>query len=127
MPPEATDPAKYGAWIRAARENAGLTIAQAAELASMSSDGLSRIERNRTSVKLSTLERLADVYGIMVGDMLPKSEVPTANRLAEPLLAALAGMPEDEISRWMNMFAQQATLARMQAERYGKQLTAQRR
>jgi transcriptional regulator with XRE-family HTH domain len=111
------DRSAYGAYIKAARGRAGLTIEEAAKRAGMTYDGLSKIERNVTSAKLSTLERLSAVYGCLIGDMLPNSGLaPEADRF-EALLAAMAGMTDDEIEAQILALSSQVRVNRMQMNR----------
>ena len=96
--------AVFGESIRAARVRAGMTLRAAAEAAELTEDGLSKIERDVNSPQLGTLSRLAAVYGVQVGDLLPHSatEGPDVEamrkecEMARPLLDALAEMGEHE-------------------------------
>ncbi len=120
--PESESPARYGAWIRAARERKGLTMEETVRRVvalggRLTSDGLSRIERNINGARLATLEMLAEVYGEEIGDLLPHTVRGAEAHLAEPLLAALAGLSEEEIEAWVNQFAQVASVQRSFLER----------
>jgi|GEM_PF-5924171 len=81
----------YGAFIRAARKRAGKTIGEAASAAGISVDGLSRVERDVNGATMNTLEKLASVYGCMVGDLLPHSGSGRSPDV-EGLLAAISGL-----------------------------------
>ena len=51
-------------YLRAARERRGLSQVNAAHLAGMSETGLAYIERFEREIRLTTLLRLLDVYGL---------------------------------------------------------------
>lgn len=56
--------------LRMLRHRAGLTLAQVSERAGITLSFLSDIERGRSLPGLDTLERIADVYGLSVGELL---------------------------------------------------------
>ena len=58
-----------GRLIREKRERCGLTIAEAAELCSLSDRGLELIELGDVNPKLSSFIRIAAVLGINLGDI----------------------------------------------------------
>ena len=123
MGPQSSDRVgkSYGPWIRAARERAAMTMDEASKRAGVTSDGLSRIERGINGAKLATLERLAEVYGVEIGDLLPHTSS-VQSEFAQPLLAALAGLDADEIGAWINQYAQMASLQRSHIERHAAKL-----
>ena len=56
--------------LRMLRTRAGFTLAQVSARAGITLSFLSDIERGRTQPSLDTLERIADVYGLTIGELL---------------------------------------------------------
>lgn len=59
-----------GKRLRALRQRAGFTLADVASRAGISVSYLSDMERERTIPALDTLEAIAEVYGLTVGEAL---------------------------------------------------------
>lgn len=88
----------FGNYFRRARERAGLTLRDAAKRIGVSEDGLGKIERNDNYASLATMVRMADVYGVKVGDLLPHSgEAVDRSELAE-LVIILDSLPAGQRS-----------------------------
>lgn len=99
----------YGPYIRAARERAKLSRADAASRVGISDDGLYKIETDKNQARLETLERMATAYGVLVGDLLPNTSTPIGNDL-EPIAAAFVGLSREEIRDLVLNLASQARL-----------------
>ncbi len=56
--------------LRSMRHGANLTLKEVADQAQITVSFLSDMERGRTLPSLDTLERIADVYGLSVGEVL---------------------------------------------------------
>jgi transcriptional regulator with XRE-family HTH domain len=54
--------------IKEIRQSQGLTLKQAAAVVGMNYANLSKIENDKRNVRMSTLERLAQGYGVTVAD-----------------------------------------------------------
>lgn len=61
--------------VRQLRHQAHLTLAQVASHAFISVSFLSDVERGRTLPALDTLERIAGVYGLSVGELLVNVQI----------------------------------------------------
>src|ERR1044072_8268725 len=61
---------RVGARLRARRPERGLTIAELAERAGLTAGFISQLERDLTSVSLSSLYRICAVLGIRAGDLI---------------------------------------------------------
>jgi transcriptional regulator with XRE-family HTH domain len=61
---------------RAAREKAGLSQAEAAELSGVHFINLSKFENDKSTPTLATLYKLAEAYGVNVCDLLPDGVKP---------------------------------------------------
>jgi transcriptional regulator with XRE-family HTH domain len=83
----------YGSYIRAARERAGLSPAQAARAVGYDSpDMIYKIEKDKANASLEMLDRLADAYGMRIGDLLPNSGGSPVEDRFQPLMAAMFGL-----------------------------------
>ena len=102
----------YGAYLRAARERAGFSVAAAASAIGVGADAIYRYERDANSPSMEALDRLAAVYGCLAGDLLPNSGGGPTGDLFEPLMAALAGLDADEMRDQVLLMASQARLYR---------------
>ncbi|MEM0967112.1 MAG: XRE family transcriptional regulator [Verrucomicrobiota bacterium] len=60
--------------IRDLRKRSGLTLNEVSENSGISAAGLSRIERNQTSLELNTLYRIARALGLSATDLLGLAE-----------------------------------------------------
>jgi transcriptional regulator with XRE-family HTH domain len=60
---------EIGARLRAARQQRGMTIAELAAAAGLTSGFLSQLERDQTSVSLSSLARICEALGITIGSL----------------------------------------------------------
>ena len=58
----------YTKRIKEIRQSHGLTLKQAASIVGMNYANLSKIEHDKCNVRMSTLERLAQGYGVTVAD-----------------------------------------------------------
>lgn len=65
--PEPGSTVEIGARLRATRKERGLTIAELAKATSLTPGFLSQLERDRTSVSLSSLARICDALGTTIG------------------------------------------------------------
>jgi transcriptional regulator with XRE-family HTH domain len=63
--------ATFGALVKAARDNAGLTQQAVAERAGLSRPQLANIETDRTDVPLKTLQRIATALDVPAKDLIP--------------------------------------------------------
>lgn len=70
-----------GAALRAAREEAGLSMRALAAAAGVSQPFLSQVERGLTSPSIATLYRLAEALGTTPADLLPSREPAAAVRV----------------------------------------------
>jgi transcriptional regulator with XRE-family HTH domain len=61
---------RVGARLRARRRERGLTIAEVAERAGLTAGFISQLERDLTSVSLSSLYRICAVLGLRVGSLI---------------------------------------------------------
>jgi transcriptional regulator with XRE-family HTH domain len=102
----------YGAYLRSARERAGLTVAAAAASIGVGADAIYRYERDANSPSMEALDRLSAAYGCLPGDLLPNSGGGPVDAIFEPLLAALAGLDPDEMRDQVLLMASQARLYR---------------
>jgi transcriptional regulator with XRE-family HTH domain len=93
----------YGRFIRDARERKGLSLRDAAAKAGITEGGLGKIERDENGVTIRTLQRLAGVYEIPIGDLLPHTEV-VANEDLNPIMRVLEGFSSLEKRIVMNSF-----------------------
>jgi transcriptional regulator with XRE-family HTH domain len=82
--------------LRLARARKGLTLRQAAEVIGVSKDTLSELERGRRHPHPSTLYKIAQGYGVSIGELLELEEPALAGK-AEAPSAGLAAQ-EDGIS-----------------------------
>jgi transcriptional regulator with XRE-family HTH domain len=103
----------YGSYIRAARERAGLSVADAAKAIKKGADLIYRIERDAADASMDTLDKLAEAYGCLAGDLLPNSGAGGLSDEFEPLLAALRGLSEEETRDQINLLATQARAYRI--------------
>lgn len=104
----------YGSWIRAARERTGKTLKDAATESGLSVDGLSKIERNINGASMATLEKLANTYHCVIGDLLPNSVSNREVTELEPLVtAALALRPESRMEMVAALLPQIRLMARL--------------
>jgi transcriptional regulator with XRE-family HTH domain len=87
----------YGSYIRAARERAGLSPAEAARRVGYDSpDMIYKIEKDKANASLEMLDRMADAYNVRIGDLLPNSGGSLVEDQFQPLMAAMFGLsPED--------------------------------
>ena len=69
-----------GIRIRSLRKSRGLSLRELADRCGLSFNGISRIERGENSPTVTTLHRLAQAFGIAVGDFFP-SETPQTSVL----------------------------------------------
>src|SRR5215475_11724266 len=76
-PDLATDGARIGAQLKAARLAARMTMAEVAEQAGLTKGFVSKLERDLANVSVASLIRLCDALGISVGSLFqaPKGEV----------------------------------------------------
>jgi transcriptional regulator with XRE-family HTH domain len=93
----------YGRFIRDARERKGLSLRDAAAKAGITEGGLGKIERDENGVTIRTLQRLAEVYGVPVGDLLPHTEAVPHEDL-NPIVRVLEGFSSLEKRIVMNAF-----------------------
>jgi transcriptional regulator with XRE-family HTH domain len=61
--------ARVGAGVRRLRESRGLTQAQLAEAAGMSTEEVSRLERGRREPRIGTLQRLAEAMSADIAEL----------------------------------------------------------
>jgi len=103
----------YGAYIKGARERAGLSVAQAAAAIHKGQDLIYRIERDAADPSMDTLERLATAYNCLPGDLLPNSGGDAAlAEILQPLVASLAGLDQEEMREQILILASQARMNR---------------
>jgi transcriptional regulator with XRE-family HTH domain len=93
--PQVTEPAQFGATIRAARTNAGLTLEDAALLAGVSKQTLSDLENARASVGLTIALKIANQFGIGLFAVAPgqADALRHAIKLSRAALPANNAMP----------------------------------
>ena len=75
MTTDLTSATRIGGRLRALRRDRGLTMAELAKATGLTSGFLSQLERDLTSVSLSSLARICAVLGVRFGDVL--DEAPT--------------------------------------------------
>lgn len=63
-----------GSFLRTARQDAGLSLAGAARELDLSIDTLRRYERGLTEPTFATVVRIAERYGVTVGDVIKGTE-----------------------------------------------------
>lgn len=81
MKPAAPEPGQgLGPRLRAARGARGLTIAQLAAATGLTSGFISQLERDLTSVSLSSLARICAALGLRFGDLLDEPTGPVIRR-----------------------------------------------
>jgi len=68
-----TDTARIGAKIRAYREKKKVTLVELSKLTGIAASNLSSIELDKTSPTLSTLMKIASVFGVKVGAFLDEA------------------------------------------------------
>ena len=66
--------------FRALRQREGLTIGEVSQRSGISAAVISKLERNQTAAELTTLFRLARVFGVRAADLLALAESRTAQR-----------------------------------------------
>ncbi len=70
---------KHGAFVRARRKASGLTQRELAELAGVGTRFISELERDKTTVRVSEVNRVLSVFGKTLGIVdAPKSGAETA-------------------------------------------------
>ena len=69
-PTRTSDKISMGPRLRKLRQDAGMTLGQAAEQADLSPSFLSALERDQTGVSAQSLHRLAHVYGTTVSSLM---------------------------------------------------------
>ncbi len=62
--------------LRALRASRGWTVEQAAEKIGLTQDNLSRIERGLRHPRATTLQRIADGYGVRVEELMALEDTP---------------------------------------------------
>ena len=84
--------------LKEARKAKGLTQAEVSEYIGVTQGGLSNWETGRNRVDLTTLHRLADLYGVTTDYLLGKDDQPNATVLRIPVFRAIpAGIPLEAI------------------------------
>ena len=81
--PEASNGMFDFAILRELRKRDALTIADVSERSGISAAVISRLERNQSTAELTTLYRLARVFGLSATDLLQLVESRTAHRTEE--------------------------------------------
>jgi transcriptional regulator with XRE-family HTH domain len=79
--------AEVGRRLRDVRTARGLSIPQAAELSGFTRGALGSWERGTRAISVAVLHRLATAYGVLAGELIPRSDAGTS---AEDPVAALA-------------------------------------
>lgn len=77
---------RVGEKLRAARQAQGLTIAQLAELTSLTKGYLSRVERDQTSPSVATLAAICQALAISVGSLFEQSQQSLISLAEAPLI-----------------------------------------
>lgn len=103
----------YGAYLKAARETAGLSPVQmAAEIGYRSADMIYKIERDAADASLEQLDKWATACGRLLGDVLPNTGGSSLDEHFRPLIAALLGLTDEEIREQVLILASQTALNR---------------
>lgn len=80
-----------GARLRAARQQRGMTIAQLADAAGLTSGFLSQLERDQTSVSLAALARICEALGITIGSLTDRPPLGRLIRRADRQRSVVSG------------------------------------
>ena len=80
-----------GARLRAARQQRGMTIAEVATAAGLTSGFLSQLERDQTSVSLSSLARICEALGITIGFLTDRAPLGRLIRRDERQRSVVSG------------------------------------
>ena len=102
----------YGSYIRAARERAGLSPTEAAvRVGYKTPDMIYKIESDKASASLEMLDKLADAFGVRVGDLLPNSGASPTESLCAPILATLVGFDDQTTRELITYLSEQGRIA----------------
>lgn len=100
----------YGSFLRVARERAGLSVAEGARLSGVTPDAIRKFEKDENSPSIATLDKLAQAYRCLAGDLLPNSG--SGDAMFEPIAAALLGLTDEEAREQISFLASQVRVFR---------------
>lgn len=97
--PRTPPSSRLGSSLRLARERAGRTQAQLAELAGIADATISRLERGRLNPSAELLSKLAGALGVSVDDLMKRAVIkaPTLRPSVARLVAAVESLDDGQI------------------------------